>query len=164
MRRLAIALIALSPLPALAQSAPPPTYEADDDAPFADADHGPPGRTDGRMERDLGRAGAALSDPRTARQMADAMTAMSDALLDLRVDRLREAIDPADRDGARTLGELVERDDPYFRERMHEDAERAVRGAGRAARGAALMAPELRAMADEFRRRLELAIARASRP
>lgn len=158
MRRfLLTALSLIAAYPAAAQDAPPSPLDAEavDDAPVAadrDDRPGPKGN--------LGR----IADPATARAVAGAVTAMSDAVLDIRIDRLRGVVQPnsrSDPDRPRTLGDLVERDDPHFRERLHDDAERTMRTAGTAARSAAEVAPELRAIADQFRRRVEQAIAHA---
>ena len=104
------------------------------------------------------RAARALNDPQMQSAMSGAMLAMADMFMDMRVDKLRAAIariDPDaryDDDGARTVGDMMARDDPYFRERMAGQTRTAVRTMGAAASGMADMLPEFRAMAEAMQR------------
>ena len=87
------------------------------------------------------------------------------------VDKLRAAsarIDPdarddRDWDGARTVGDMVERDDPYFRERLADGTQRAVGTMGAMASGMADMVPELREMGERMGRQMEKAMRRLPR-
>lgn len=119
-------------------------------------------------ERDAARIARHLNDPRTQDALAGGLAAMTDALLDVRIDRLRAAmarIDPemAPDDDARTLGDVVERDDPYVRERMEGESRAALRAMGSAATGIAGLAPELRRMSEDFERRIDRSARRIER-
>jgi HAMP domain-containing protein len=102
-----------------------------------------------------------FNDPRMQDSLADALGALTDAFMDVRIDRLRAAvskIDPEaryDDDGARTIGEMVARDDPNFREHIDGQSRMALRTMGSMASGMAEMLPEFRRMAEEFGRKVE---------
>ncbi len=107
-----------------------------------------------------------LSDPRTQSAVSGMMVAMADMVMDLRVDKLREAIariDPdsrADRDwdGARTLGDVIARDDPDYRDRLADRSRMAVGTMGAMAGGMAEMLPELRRMGERMGKSMEKAM------
>jgi hypothetical protein len=91
-------------------------------------------------------------DPGAARAVAGAVQAVTDAILDVRIDGVRRAVDPyARNDGGQTIGDLMARRDPAYRQHLHEDMTRAARTAAGAARGAGAV----KAAADEFARRIE---------
>lgn len=74
------------------------------------------------------------------------------ALLETRVGGFARFTDPAeDIRPEDRLGDLVGRDDPYFRERVRDDARRSTQAMGRMAGSLAAMMPELRASADRLR-------------
>ena len=143
MKTLAFLPLILSAAPALAQDypPPPPPYDEARDAPQA------PRYND---ERDAPRPPI---DASTALAVAGAMRAVTDAILDVRIDGVRRAADPyaQDGDGAQTIGDLMARRDPAYREHLHQDMARA----GRTAVGAARSAGQVKAAADEFARRIE---------
>ena len=113
-----------------------------------------------------------LNDPAMQSAVSGMMLAMSDAFMDLRVDRLRAAIarvdpdlrdDDADWDQPRTVGDMIARDDPYYREHLARDSRRAVGTMGAMASGMAEMVPELRAMGDRMGRDIDRAMRRMPR-
>ncbi len=122
-------------------------------------------------EREAARVAARLNSPAAQDAVSGIMVAFADLLMDVRVDKLRAAIarvDPdfrgdSDADDVRTLGDLVRRDDPYFRERLADDSRVAVGTVGAMASGMADMLPELRAMGDRMGRDIEKAIRRLPR-
>jgi hypothetical protein len=126
-------------------------------------------RTRNADDAEMARMAKTFNDPRTQDALADTFSALTDALMDMRIDRLRAAvsrIDPEaryDRDGARTIGEMMERDDPNFRERMDGQSRVALRAMGSAATGMADMLPEFRRMAEEFGRKMERDMRRVDR-
>jgi len=93
--------------------------------------------------------------------MADMLGSITDAFMDVRIDRLRAAMartDPEiarEGDGARTLGDMVTRDDPYARERLDRQSRTAMRAMGSAATGIADMLPEFRRIGEDFSRKVE---------
>ena len=143
MKTLVLLPLALLSTAALAQDypPPPPPYDEARDAP-------PPPRYDDERE-----ARRAPVDASTAFAVAGAMRAVTDAILDVRIDGVRRAANPYARngDGAKTIGDLMARRDPNYREHLHQDMARA----GRTAIGAARSAGEVKAAADEFARRIE---------
>jgi hypothetical protein len=120
-------------------------------------------------DAEVARLAKRFNEPRTQDALADTLGALTDALMDVRIDRLRAAvarIDPEaadDRDGARTIGEAMERDVPYFRERIDGQSRMALRTMGSAATGMAEMLPEFRRMAEEFSRKMERDMRRIER-
>ena len=122
-------------------------------------------------DREMARVADKLNDPRTQSAMSGMMVAMADAFMDLRVDKLRAAIariDPdarndRDWDGARTLGDVIERDDPHARDRIEDDSRMAVGTMGAMASGMADMMPELRDMGERMGRDMEKAMRRLPR-
>jgi hypothetical protein len=86
-----------------------------------------------------------LPPPDVAERMGDRIGRVADALMDIDLAPLAEAIEPgASRRGPTSLGDLATRRDPYARERMHRDIEATSAGLGAAARDAAVMAPLVR--------------------
>jgi hypothetical protein len=117
-------------------------------------------------ETEATRVAARLGDPTMQSAMSGMMVAMTDMVMDLRVDKLRaaiagldpEALDDHDRGGARTVGDMIERDDPHFREKLANGTRRAVGTMGAAAGSMAEMMPELRGMAERMGRSMENAM------
>lgn len=93
-----------------------------------------------------------LNDPVVQHGAAAAMSAMLGALMDTRVGGFAMFTDPyEDVRPSDTLGDLVERDDPYFRERAYADARRSTELMGAMAGSIATIMPELRNSADRMR-------------
>jgi hypothetical protein len=117
-------------------------------------------------DREMARVADKLNDPRTQSAMSGMMVAMADAFMDVRVDKLRAAIaridpearDDRDWDGARTLGDVIDRDDPHFRDRIEDDSRMAVGTMGAMASGMADIMPELRDMGERMGRQMEKAM------
>ena len=94
-------------------------------------------------------------DPSTARQVMGAVQAVTDAMLDVRIDGVRRAADPHARDdGTRTIGDLMARRDPAYREHIRQDMARAAGTAVRAGR----TATAVQSAADDFARKIERAL------
>jgi len=144
LRKLIIALTALAAAaPALAQPRPDPS---DDDI----------------VRR--------LPPPQEVERIADSLGAATEALMDVDVGPIADALDPYQRryrHGRRqTLGELYGRGDPYARERIRADIAAVSVGLGAAVEQVAVMTPILRRSLEESIRRMDEAIARgrAARP
>jgi hypothetical protein len=124
-----------------------------------------------REDAEMARMADKLNDPRTQSAMSGMMVAMADMFMDLRIDKLRAAIakvDPdarSDRnwDGARTLGDLMERDDPRFRDKIEDGSRMAVGAMGAMAGSMAEMMPELRDMGERMGKQMEKAMKRLPR-
>jgi hypothetical protein len=122
-------------------------------------------------DAEMARMADKLNDPRTQSAMSGMMVAMADMFMDLRVDKLRAAIakiDPESRndrnwDGARTLGDVMERDDPHFREKLEDGSRMAVGTMGAMAGTMADMMPQLRQMGERMGRDVEKAMKRLPR-
>ena len=107
-------------------------------------------------EREPRGAVAALSDPVMQDRMADTVTALVGALMQMQVGPLAKAvaqIDP-ESDAAyippdATLGDMTGRD-PEYAERMGADVRAGTRMAGHAASALAAYAPVLKDMARDF--------------
>lgn len=105
-----------------------------------------------------------LANPATARAAGKAVSAITGAILDTRVDGVLRAVEPLRdepderADTPRTLRDMVATDDPDFQQRMEADTERTIGAAGHAAQAMAAALPELRATAAEFRRNLRRAL------
>lgn len=111
-------------------------------------------------DAEIARTAERLNDPRTQSAVSGMVIAMADMVMDLRVDKLRAAIariDPEARrernwDDARTLGDVVERDDPNFRDRLEDSSRMAVGTMGAMAGSIADMVPDLRRMGERMGR------------
>ncbi|WP_168452268.1 hypothetical protein [Sphingopyxis microcysteis] len=129
--------LALIALPLLALAAPLPAAAA---------------AADGQM-RD---AVATLNDPATQDRMADTITAIVGALMQIPVGPLAEAVARVDPDSDAayiprdaTLGEVAGRD-PDYADRMGADVRATTRMAGQAAAALAVYAPVLKDMARDM--------------
>jgi hypothetical protein len=122
-------------------------------------------------DAEMARMADKLNDPRTQSAMSGMMVAMADMFMDLRIDKLRAAIariDPdarndRDWDGARTLGDMMRRDDPNFRAKIEDGSRMAVGAMGVMAGTMANMMPELRQMGERMGRDMEKAMKRLPR-
>ena len=107
-------------------------------------------------DRGAERAVSVLNDPATQDRMADTVTALVGALMQMQVGPLAKAvaqIDP-ESDAAyippdATLGDMTGRD-PDYAERMGDDVRAGTRMAGHAASALAAYAPVLKDMARDF--------------
>jgi hypothetical protein len=115
------------------------------------------------------RVAQTLNDPRTQDALSGVMTAMADMMMGMRIDKLRDAVARVDpeaaandrefgRGNARTIGDMIERDDPYFRERLAGGTKMATRAMGSMATTMAGMLPELRAMGEKMERDMDRAM------
>jgi hypothetical protein len=122
-------------------------------------------------DAEMARVADKLNDPRMQSAMSGMMVAMADMFMDLRIDKLRAAIariDPESRndrdwDGARTLGDMMRRDDPNFREKLEDGSRMAVGTMGAMAGTMADMMPQLRQMGERMGRDMEKAMKRLPR-
>ncbi len=111
-----------------------------------------------------------LPPPHEVERIGDALGRTADALMDVDVGPIADAMDPYHRryrHGRReTLGDLAGRRDPYARERIRGQIGAATVGLGAAMEQIAVMTPILRRSLEDATRRMEDAIARGrySRP
>lgn len=107
--------------------------------------------------RDMDHAVATLNDPAAQDRMADTVTTLVGALMQLNVGPLAEAVARVDpesdaatipRDA--TLGEVAGKHDPYYAERLGDDVRASTRMAGHAASALAAYAPVLKDMARDL--------------
>jgi hypothetical protein len=84
--------------------------------------------------------------PNPVGQYGDRIGRVADAIMDIDIGPLIDAIDPGARTRGtpRSLGDIATRRDPYARARMHEEIDVTTAGLGAAARDAAVMAPVAR--------------------
>ena len=105
-----------------------------------------------------------LPPPGEVERIGDALGAAADALMDVDVGPLADAVDPYHRryrHGRReTLGDLAGRRDPYARERMRAEIGAVTAGLGAAVQSVAVMTPVLRRSLEDATRRMEEALAR----
>ena len=105
-----------------------------------------------------------LPPPQEVERIGDALGATTDALMDVDVGPIADALDPYHRryrHGRReTLGDVYGRRDPYARERMRAEIGAVTVGLGAAMEQVAIMTPALRRSLEEATRRMEDAIAR----
>jgi hypothetical protein len=106
-----------------------------------------------------------LPPPEEVERIGDAIGRATDALMDVDVGPIADALDPwhrrYDRRGRReTLGDLAGRRDPYARERMRDEIGAVTVGLGAAVEEMAVMTPVLLRGLEEATRRMEDAIAR----
>jgi hypothetical protein len=105
-----------------------------------------------------------LPPPQEVERIGDALGATADALMDVDVGPVADALDPYHRRyryGRReTLGDLARRRDPYARERMRAEIGAVTIGLGAAMEQIAIMTPALRRSLEEATRRMDEAIAR----
>jgi hypothetical protein len=100
----------------------------------------------------------ALPSPYEIDRMGDTIARVADALMDIDIGPVADAIDPYGRRGPRSLGDLASRRDPYARERMHDEIADTTAGLGAATREVAILTPVLRDTLLDASRRMEAAI------
>ena len=99
--------------------------------------------------------------------MGDVAARAADAILDVPVGPLREAIEGrrlSRREREETLGDHAARDDPYFRERMRGQIAVASVALGALAERMAVMGPVLRDTMEDVERRIEDAMRGVPQP
>ena len=105
-----------------------------------------------------------LPPPGEIERIGDSLGAATDALMDVDVGPIADALDPYHRryrHGRReTLGDLASRRDPWARERMRAEIGAVTIGLGAAMEQVAILTPALRRSLEEATRRMEVAIAR----
>ena len=105
-----------------------------------------------------------LPPPHEVERIGDSLGAATEALMDVDVGPVADALDPYHRryrHGRReTLGDLAGRRDPYARERMRAEIGAVTVGLGAAMEQVAIMTPILRRSLEESLRRMDEAIAR----
>ena len=110
-----------------------------------------------------------LPPPHEVERIGDSLGRATDALMDVDIGPVVDALDPYHRRyrrGPETLGDLAGRRDPYARERIRGQIGAVTVGLGAAMEQVAVMTPILRHSLENATRRMEDAIARgrASRP
>lgn len=120
-------------------------------------------RDDDRHYRDPRdeRMARGMPSPGEARAAGRAMGRAAEAMMDIDVGPVIDAVDPYRRHshgGRRTIGDLASRGDPYARERIARDMDRASDEMGRMAYSARAMTPVLRRTMEEIERSVEAAI------
>lgn len=114
----------------------------------------PPAPLDPRDEEIV----AAVPDAGEIQEMGEVAARATDAILDVPIGPLREAIegrrlDPRERQ--ETLGDHAAKDDPYFRERMRDQIAVASVAMGALAERMAVLTPVLRDTIEDAARRVE---------
>jgi hypothetical protein len=116
----------------------------------------------GADDAEIARMADRLNSPVAQAGMADMMTALSGMLMSMRVDGLGDAVrrvDPRARTdpfgGARTVGEMMSRDDPDFQRNIGERSRQGAAMMGSMASMMARMLPQFRAMAEQMGRDVE---------
>jgi hypothetical protein len=99
-----------------------------------------------------------LPHPGEIEEMGERLGDVTDALLDIEVGPLVRALDPyGDHRGRHTVGDLAS-DDPYARDRVRDDIDRATVGVSVAVEQIAILAPVLAAVIDNAERRMDEAL------
>lgn len=96
--------------------------------------------------------------PQEIERVGDVTAATVDAILDVPIGPLREAIEGrrlSRREREETLGDHARKDDPYFRERMRDQITVAGAAVGVLAEQMAVMTPVLRQTLEDAQRRVE---------
>jgi hypothetical protein len=105
-----------------------------------------------------------LPAPAEIERMGETLGRVTDAILDVPVGPIRDAVDPgrrmSRRDRDETLGDLATRDDPYARERLRDRIEDTSFGLGVMVQELAVLAPVLARSLEDATRRMEDAMER----
>ncbi len=99
-----------------------------------------------------------LPDPRELQAVGDVAVRAVDAIMDVPVGPLREAIEGrklSPKEKQETLGDHARKDDPYFRERMRDQMGFATIALSALAEQLAVMTPVLRRTLEDVERRVE---------
>ncbi|HEX8585368.1 MAG TPA: hypothetical protein VF680_13290 [Allosphingosinicella sp.] len=102
----------------------------------------------------------ALPHPGEVEELGDTVGRVADAIMDVPVGPIADAVDPYRRGRHRdeTLGDIARRDDPYARERMRDEIGAATVGLSAALEQIAIVTPALRRSLEDATRRMEDAI------
>ena len=102
----------------------------------------------------------ALPHPGEVEEIADTVGRVAEAILDVPIGPIADAVDPYRRRHHRdeTLGDVASRDDPYVRERIRDQVGAATVGLGVAIEELAVLTPVLRRSLEDATRRMEDAI------
>ncbi|HEX8623915.1 MAG TPA: hypothetical protein VF782_02425 [Allosphingosinicella sp.] len=104
-----------------------------------------------------------LPPPHEVERIGDSLGRATEALMDVDIGPVVDALDPYHRRyrrGPETLGDLASRRDPYARERIRGQIGAVTVGLGAAMEQVAVMTPILRRSLEDATRRMEDAIAR----
>lgn len=102
-----------------------------------------------------------LPHPGEIEAVGETLGRATDALMDVNIGPVVDAIDPGRRFGRHrdeTLGDIASRDDPYVRERIRDSIAATSAGIGVMIDQLAVLAPALRRSIEDSRRRMEDAI------
>ena len=109
-----------------------------------------------------------LPPPGEIEEMGDRLGRVADAVMDVDVGPIVDAVDPRARRHRRhreeTLGDLASRDDPYARERIRDSIGMATVGLEAAMRQLAILTPVLRRSIEDASRRMDDAMRGRSYP
>jgi hypothetical protein len=99
----------------------------------------------------------ALPHPGQIEDVADTVGRVADAIMDVPVGPIADAVDPYRRGRHRdeTLGDIANRDDPYARERIRDGIGAATVGASAIMGELAILTPVLRRSLEDATRRME---------
>ena len=102
-----------------------------------------------------------LPDPRHIEELGDTLGRVAEAIMDVPIGPIADAVDPyrRRRDRNETLGDIASRDDPYARERIRDQVGAATVGVSAAAEQLAVLTPVLRRSLEDATRRMEDAMA-----
>ena len=114
----------------------------------------PPHPRDSDIVRDL-------PHPEEIEALGDTVARVADAIMDVPVGPIADAVDPHRRGRHRneTLGDVASRDDPYARERIRDQLGAATVGLGAVMEEVAVVTPVLRRSLEDAARRMEDAMA-----
>jgi hypothetical protein len=99
-----------------------------------------------------------LPPPDQVERIGTMMERVTDALLDVNVGPVADAIDPYRHRGPESLGDLATRRDPYARRRLHGEIEDTTAGLGAATRRLTAMAPLVAMAIADTRRQIDDAV------
>ena len=106
-------------------------------------------------QRDVQKMADRLNDRGTQTAMADTLSTMLGALMNIRLDGVAKALEPLNQGRkldmlGKTVGDMVAKDDPHFEDRMHDGTRAAVGSMGALASALAVMIPQLEKAAKKM--------------
>jgi hypothetical protein len=99
-----------------------------------------------------------LPPPGEIEAVGDTLGRVADAVMDIDIGPVADAIDPYRRHREETLGDIASRDDPYARERIHDSIGAATVGISAAMEQLAVLTPVLRRSIEDATRRIDEAM------